>query len=267
MQYLIVLSPILLLFLSKSVFKRSICSSKSIIDLIEGRDHIRLKSNELYKLGELLMKLRSLYGPKINLSLKKLKSEVSQQRREIKKIKELRYSAFYQQGVMIGLISIMIYISSSMFSEVKIPLPELVLLQFISISLVIIVEKILFQKLIAPVTTRFKYLLILNCLSGSSLSVSKILTLIDWDIILSSQNGRNIAWDLSFKKSIQEWKLTGSGLDDKLKELEIDLEFIKETENKRYRDFVEVSKFISLIISGFFSYFLYLFSLMNSFLS
>jgi hypothetical protein len=267
MQYLIVLSPILLLFIGGPYLRRKTCAYKSIVSLIEGKDHDSIKDDELYNLAVLLIKLRSLYGPKIANSLKKLKSEITNQERESKKIKALKYSALYQQLVMILLISVMIYISASMFKEIKIPFLELILLQLISVLLVVGIEKILYKKLIVPLRIRFKYLLVLSCLSGSSLSVSKVLSLIEWNKIFKTSHKKNKSWDLLFQESISQWKLSGSGLDERLVELESDLEFISENENKRYKDCIEVVKFVSLIISGFLSYFLYLFSLMNSFLS
>lgn len=267
MQYLITLSPILIIFISLSTFKKKVDASDSIIKLIEGSEHCPNVSDELYKLADLLIKLRSLYGPKISSSINKLKKEVIEQKRELKKIKGLRVSAYFQQGVMITLISTMIYISSSMFPEIKVPYGKLLFLQLFSIILIYTVEKWLYKKLIAPIVIRYKFLLTITCLSGSSLSVSKVLSYVEWNKLSDTLNKKNRAWDEQFNRTIQEWKTTGRGLDARVVELESDLLFLKEIENKRYKDFVEVTKFLSLIVSGFFSYFLYLFSLLNSFLS
>lgn len=267
MQYLISLSPILFLFISISSFKRKEGTFLDTVKFIEGKDHVVPKDCRIYELALILFKLRKLYGPKVQTALRDLKSESLNLNREMKRIQSLKKSAYLQQSIMIALITVMISISKSMFEEIEIPVLELVLLQILSLLILWSLQKILHKYLALPSIVRFRLITTLNCLYVSGLSISKVLAQLDWESLDKSKSKHFRDWDALLLSSLKQWKLTGSGLEVSVLELREELSFLRETQTKRFHELMEASKFISLIVSGFLSYFLFLFSFLGTFLS
>jgi hypothetical protein len=267
MQYLIILSPILFIFIGTGPVFSKRGGHKNLVKFIDGKEHTPSSTCELYKLTQLLFKLRKLYGPKVQSSLRDLKGQAQQLDREQRKINGLKVSAYLQQFIMASLIFVMVFLSSSLVSEGTPTLLPITFLQFFSVIFLWISQKLLHRKFVSPYVSRFTILLTLKCLGGSGLSISKVLSFIDWSVLLASKSSKFKEWDKQLHEVLGEWKKTGSGLELGLVELNEEFKFLKEVQTKSYRDAMEISKFLCLIISGFLSYFLFLFSILRSFLS
>ncbi|WP_127714495.1 hypothetical protein [Halobacteriovorax sp. HLS] len=267
MQNLLIFFPIIFLFLRPSMFRLQKKNYIAALRLIDGKEHLADSRCEFYRSVELLLELRRLYGPKVNTALINLKAEIHEQRRQLKEIWSISLASYLQQALMFIMIIVMIFISTSLFQSVEIPYSSLTILQLLSVLLMISAQKLLFNYFIYPTQLRYQSLVVLKSLSQSGLSVSKVLSQINWAKMKKSHSASCKVWDTTLYEVVTKWQASGVGLEIGLKELKEEILFIKKSQWKRYKEYMGATKLVCLLISGFLSYFVYLFTLMESFLA
>ncbi|CBW27341.1 putative membrane protein [Halobacteriovorax marinus SJ] len=261
MEYLVALLPLFLFLRPKSLLRAKGEDYKGVVRLIEGAEvSSPAVEGELYRLAKLLLEVRKLYGAKANESLLLLKKEAFRSMREEKKNKSVLHGAYFQQFIMGILILMMILITRSMFETKSETYFVIIFLQVFGLSFLHISGVLLNRIFIRGGIIRLKNLLIVKTLSASGLSVGRVIKNIDWDSIGQTSNKRYHSWDKLFAKTLSHWQESGDGLVEVLPELEDELSFLRATGQKKFQEFMNAAKFISLLIAGFLSYFVYLFS-------
>lgn len=253
--------------MSSSRFRLKKNDYHAALQLIDGVEHRTNSDCDFYRSVELLLELRRLYGPKVNSALLSFKAEIHEQRRQLKEISSITLANYLQQALMFLMIIVMIIISTSLFQTIEAPYKSLALLQIFSIVVMVSMQKLLFKLFIYPTQLRFQTLVILKNLSQSGLSVSKVLSQINWNKMKEANSKSCKEWDTCLYDIVTKWQSSGVGLELGLKELREELVFIKKGQWKRYKEYMSAIKLVCLLISGFLSYFVYLFTLMESFLT
>lgn len=268
MEYLIAFFPLIFLVPKRFVRASQKKSLNNILLLLEGREGEPLgEPCELFKVAKLLLEMRKIYGSKVKLGLSLLKQETLRLKRNQKQLQGLMRSAYFQQFTMLSLIVLMVFITNTMFETPVWCYVSLVLFQIVALVFLHLGSRLLSKLYIHAGHIRFNNLLIVQCLSISGLSVSKVLSHIDWKELDRSSNKKYQEWDQLLSLSLSKWQMTGRGLKESLDELSSELEFLRESQRGVYKDYMEGVKFISLIISGFLSYFVYLYGFMSQFIN
>ncbi|OUR96521.1 hypothetical protein A9Q84_09230 [Halobacteriovorax marinus] len=267
MEYLITLFPLILLIPLSLMKGPSAKSFDNIIQLIEGKDfESPRRPDDLYRATKLLLEMRKLYGSKVNAGLMLLKQEVFKAKWDFKHLQALMHGAYFQQLTMLILIIAMVLITNTMFETPVWSYVVLAILQVVAVVFLHLSAKALSKMYVHGGRVRFNNLLIIQCLSISGLSVSKVLSYVNWAELDETRGKKFEEWDRLFSESLYLWQQSGTGLEQKLKELTAELKYLRESHTKSYKDFLSGSKFISLLISGFVSYFVYLYSFMSKFI-
>lgn len=268
MEYFVIFLPFILLLSPRRILRKRRRSYKDVIELIEGREETEPRRvSELYKVAKLLLEVRKLYGAKALESLAILKKEAFKADREHRKIRSVLYGAYFQQLIMALLILAMIFITNSMFESSSSTYFIILLLQVIAILMLHSSNFLLSKIFINGGVVRLRNLLIIRTLSQSGLSVSRVLKNVDWNSMKDTSSKRLSQWDQRFLISLSQWQESGSGLFESIEELDEELQFLRTFGEKKFQDYMNGAKFMALLVGGFLSYFVYLFSFVGKLLT
>ncbi|GEM_PF-3937379 len=268
MEYFVIFLPFILLLNPKRILGQRQRGHKDVIELIEGREEVEpKKKSDLYHVARLLLEVRKLYGAKALESLMILKKEAYNADRERRKINSVLQGAYFQQLIMGLLILIMIFITNSMFESSSSTYFIILLLQVTALIILHSSNAFLSKIFINGGVVRLRNLLIIRTLSQSGLSVSRVLKNVDWDQMKETSSKRLSDWDERFLVCLSQWQESGSGLFESIQELDEELQFLRTFGEKKFQDYMNGAKFMALLVGGFLSYFVYLFSFVGKLLT